>query len=304
MLPRRNLSELLQVDFGEPHYSLVICGTTDPEEDKLLEWYRVTGGPVEHSRLKQPTDGEYGADAAATKEAGPDAGDPFLFNCPDAHGLIAFKIPTLGWSCSVCVKSLPQGSRAFGCRQCNYDVCTDCGLSSVGDTKVVELSGPWTCSGHHGLSLFTVPNNFLCNICHGTIPEGSRAYGCRRCDYDVCPDCSTGHATTRGAAEASAEGSAIVQASETDAAYTRAIIANTIREAQQRLEMARTRMAQQYDQMSIAASAARFSHQSCTCTCGCHKCLLPHQRLSLAASALQLRPDQSCSCTCSCSRCR
>lgn len=34
-------SELLDVDFGEPLHSLVICGATHPLEDELLKWHRV-----------------------------------------------------------------------------------------------------------------------------------------------------------------------------------------------------------------------------------------------------------------------
>ncbi|CAM9779776.1 unnamed protein product [Choristocarpus tenellus] len=41
------MSELLDVDFGSPLHSLVICGTTHPLEDELLKWHMASG-------LKQP----------------------------------------------------------------------------------------------------------------------------------------------------------------------------------------------------------------------------------------------------------
>lgn len=37
--------ELLGVDFGEPLHSLVICGTTHPLEDELLQWHRADSKP-------------------------------------------------------------------------------------------------------------------------------------------------------------------------------------------------------------------------------------------------------------------
>ncbi|CAM9504860.1 unnamed protein product [Laminaria digitata] len=40
-----SMSELLDVDFGAPLHSLVICGTTHPLEDELLKWHRVQKSP-------------------------------------------------------------------------------------------------------------------------------------------------------------------------------------------------------------------------------------------------------------------
>ncbi len=48
-----NLSELLDVDFGEPLHSLVICGTTHPLEDELLKWHRVTADRIEKPPVKE-----------------------------------------------------------------------------------------------------------------------------------------------------------------------------------------------------------------------------------------------------------
>lgn len=63
-----SLSELLDVDFGEPLHSLVICGTTHPLEDELLKWHRVGGAqsPVETAgtAVQAPDRGAEGEGAA------------------------------------------------------------------------------------------------------------------------------------------------------------------------------------------------------------------------------------------------
>lgn len=55
-------SELLDVDFGAPLHSLVICGTTHPLEDELLKWHRVQKSSppaeVEGSELAEVEGGE------------------------------------------------------------------------------------------------------------------------------------------------------------------------------------------------------------------------------------------------------
>ncbi|CAM9467980.1 unnamed protein product [Pylaiella littoralis] len=62
------MSELLDVDFGEPLHSLVICGTTHPLEDELLKWHRVGGAqsPVETAgtAVQAPDRGAEGEGAA------------------------------------------------------------------------------------------------------------------------------------------------------------------------------------------------------------------------------------------------
>lgn len=245
-------------------YFLVICGTTDAEEDKLLHCYRVATDSTKQSTEEQPpAAGEGDAEAAATEATDPDdVRDASLFNCPDAHGLFAFTTSTRTWTCSVCLGSIPAGSRAFGCRRCNYDVCSSCGLSPDGGIKVVE-SGPVNCPGQHGFALFTAPNSFFCDVCLGPIPAGARAYGCRQCDNDVCTSCSMGSAAFGVSGDAPIEGGALVEASQEDAAYNRAVIEDRAREAQQ-AQQERMRLEQhRIEMMSIAsagATIARFQH--------------------------------------------
>lgn len=68
-------SELLDVDFGEPLHSLVICGTTHPLEDELLKWHRVA--VADRPAAEVPAEGIGDVDAtpeAVEAAAGPGAG--------------------------------------------------------------------------------------------------------------------------------------------------------------------------------------------------------------------------------------
>lgn len=71
------LSELLGVDFGEPPHSLVICGETDPDEDKLLERHRVAADPIKQSPEEKPAEQHpLGTGAMAEDEADKASGVP------------------------------------------------------------------------------------------------------------------------------------------------------------------------------------------------------------------------------------
>eukprot|EP01043_Picozoa_sp_COSAG02_P058290 COSAG02_NODE_7229_length_3108_cov_2.800598_2_plen_203_part_00 len=44
----------------------------------------------------------------------------------------------------------------------------------------------------HGLKMFHVPKqNFRCDVCGARILVGSAAFGCRRCNADVCASCNS-----------------------------------------------------------------------------------------------------------------
>ena len=46
------------------------------------------------------------------------------------------------------------------------------------------------CPGNHTLTQFRVPtNNYQCDVCRQRIAQNSFAYGCRKCDWDVCENC-------------------------------------------------------------------------------------------------------------------
>jgi len=46
--------------------------------------------------------------------------------CDEGHTLREFETPKNGWSCDVCDAVFVAGSKFFGCRTCNYDVCLSC----------------------------------------------------------------------------------------------------------------------------------------------------------------------------------
>jgi hypothetical protein len=48
-------------------------------------------------------------------------------NCAGGHGLSAFITEGEGYNCDRCLKGgLPMGTRLWGCRHCEYDVCEAC----------------------------------------------------------------------------------------------------------------------------------------------------------------------------------
>lgn len=46
------------------------------------------------------------------------------------------------------------------------------------------------CPTDHLMNLFAVPEVFGCNACEGTFEKGTKMYGCRLCDFDLCVKCS------------------------------------------------------------------------------------------------------------------
>jgi len=51
--------------------------------------------------------------------------------CLVGHELKPHRTPSCRWWCSKCLKQVPEGTRLFGCRICNYDECWAC-LSAAG----------------------------------------------------------------------------------------------------------------------------------------------------------------------------
>ena len=53
-----------------------------------------------------------------------------------------------------------------------------------------------TCPGDHDLNAFrTLRDTFVCDLCNGHMPTGTRLFGCRDCDYDICEACSVAQPT-------------------------------------------------------------------------------------------------------------
>lgn len=68
-------SELLDVDFGEPLHSLVICGTTHPLEDELLKWHRAPVPEADRPAAGVPADGADVVDATPDIVEAAEAGE-------------------------------------------------------------------------------------------------------------------------------------------------------------------------------------------------------------------------------------
>ena len=62
--------------------------------------------------------------------------------CPDGHELIEYSAPDDQWACDRCRSVASVGSTMFGCRLCNYDLCTRCYDGTQGGGGA-ESGGGW-----------------------------------------------------------------------------------------------------------------------------------------------------------------
>lgn len=59
-------------------------------------------------------------------------------HCPGGHGLSAFPVSNLGWTCAICLKEQQIGATMFGCRpacKCDYDLCSKCAPQELQDAS-------------------------------------------------------------------------------------------------------------------------------------------------------------------------
>eukprot|EP01065_Artemidia_motanka_P021476 TRINITY_DN256_c0_g1_i2.p1 TRINITY_DN256_c0_g1~~TRINITY_DN256_c0_g1_i2.p1 ORF type:complete len:1026 (+),score=287.08 TRINITY_DN256_c0_g1_i2:58-3135(+) len=64
-------------------------------------------------------------------------------NCPMGHGLAAFVIkPGAGFICDICDVDLHAGTQAYGCRQCDFDICPACWTKQGGKHHEPPVSLP------------------------------------------------------------------------------------------------------------------------------------------------------------------
>eukprot|EP00746_Dinoflagellata_sp_MGD_P011726 gnl/MRDRNA2_/MRDRNA2_124718_c0_seq1.p1 gnl/MRDRNA2_/MRDRNA2_124718_c0~~gnl/MRDRNA2_/MRDRNA2_124718_c0_seq1.p1 ORF type:complete len:792 (+),score=147.75 gnl/MRDRNA2_/MRDRNA2_124718_c0_seq1:94-2469(+) len=57
-----------------------------------------------------------------------------LSTCPNSHKLAMHSTPVDNWSCSLCENKFPAGTELYGCRECNYDECSNC-FAATRDAK-------------------------------------------------------------------------------------------------------------------------------------------------------------------------
>merc|ERR1712187_1030932 len=82
------------------------------------------------------------------------------------------------------------GSVMYGCRQCNYDMCSACydlqGRLQAEQLKKHQITK--ACS--HVLKRFVTERlGFKCDFCSRFQTSGCVMFGCRQCNYDVCSGC-------------------------------------------------------------------------------------------------------------------
>ena len=110
--------------------------------------------------------------------------------CKNGHKLKTFIPGRSGYGCDGCRKSIASNVQVYGCRKCNYDLCTNCNTKQGGTTKKKSNNSNADCMNGHELKKF-VPGRygFGCDGCGRSIHPNETLYGCRRCDYDLCENC-------------------------------------------------------------------------------------------------------------------
>jgi len=121
------------------------------------------------------------------KQSGCGMFNPFMMfnccnekNCPGKHGLQLFYVPTNTFFCDGCQKKMIKNHPMYGCRTCDYDLCSLCynGFEAK------------NCPGKHGLAFFhTNTNRYGCDGCSQKMGMHAPMLGCRSCNYDLCLDC-------------------------------------------------------------------------------------------------------------------
>merc|ERR1712217_583357 len=93
--------------------------------------------------------------------------------CPNGHSLERFVAPHDSFVCDACDKTQAKGGILWGCRQCNFDLCTPCFCRS------------FQCPQGHQLKHFA-NGNFICDCCDEKQEAGRPMHSCRKCDIDIC----------------------------------------------------------------------------------------------------------------------
>ena len=127
-----------------------------------------------------------------------------------------------GFGCDSCSKSILIAATMFGCRTCNYDLCSDChdlakkqsagtiisenwkqafecpstvsssvvsATMRVASTDITPVITHQPSAVEHLTAFQTPRDSFNCDGCQKRINAGATLHGCRSCNYDVCGDC-------------------------------------------------------------------------------------------------------------------
>eukprot|EP01083_Nonionella_stella_P093656 262545_1 len=63
-----------------------------------------------------------------------------LVLCPNEHALSQFQTPEYCFSCDGCKQNLLLGAPLYGCRPCDYDLCTTCYKSKSHPIQPIDVS--------------------------------------------------------------------------------------------------------------------------------------------------------------------
>ena len=100
--------------------------------------------------------------------------------CPKSHTLQG-AVASCAMICDACETALGHGTVTYGCRRCDYDLCTRC-------YKEPLLQN---CPGKHGLLQADTADfpqlRFLCDLCD--TPVKGTIHRCKQCDFDICSKC-------------------------------------------------------------------------------------------------------------------
>eukprot|EP00924_Labyrinthula_sp_SR-Ha-C_P001201 snap_masked-scaffold_7-processed-gene-16.11-mRNA-1 protein AED:1.00 eAED:1.00 QI:0/-1/0/0/-1/1/1/0/716 len=122
-----------------------------------------------------------------------------LTKCPQKHSLKSFYTKKSSFQCDECSKKLRLHQLAFGCRQCDYDMCSLCLHKSLSFCKKKQK---FVCHGVQGIPLLARKvaslslheesdplGSFVCDLCKQTSRIEEQVLGSRRTPTDLCQKC-------------------------------------------------------------------------------------------------------------------
>eukprot|EP00485_Elphidium_margaritaceum_P002375 CAMPEP_0202689630 /NCGR_PEP_ID=MMETSP1385-20130828/4833_1 /ASSEMBLY_ACC=CAM_ASM_000861 /TAXON_ID=933848 /ORGANISM="Elphidium margaritaceum" /LENGTH=1426 /DNA_ID=CAMNT_0049344779 /DNA_START=82 /DNA_END=4362 /DNA_ORIENTATION=+ len=142
---------------------------------------------------KQEKEKVYGAFVCAKKDCSPMCIECYVsepaVNCPGQHQLQQFSAPHEYFGCDGCHRSMPLQGTLYGCRECDFDLCSSCYSN-----KLIT-----TCLKSHILTSVTKGEllkdhsaymyGFSCNQCKNSYSADDVCYHCSVCNYDLCQLC-------------------------------------------------------------------------------------------------------------------
>eukprot|EP01083_Nonionella_stella_P268368 907200_1 len=114
-------------------------------------------------------------------------------NCPGKHGMTIYVTELDGLGCDLCKNKVNKGTKLYGCRLCNYDVCTICKPEPVepvlpeAPKKRTEMDDIVMCPDKHML----IPRRrtqYKCGKCNVDY-QRAKSWYCRKCEYHLCLKC-------------------------------------------------------------------------------------------------------------------